>query len=306
VTATLTVVRAGPLSTVQDLGRPGYAHLGVPRSGAADAPSLRLANRLVGNLESAAGMETTLFGVTVRLSDARYVAVTGAPAPVSVDGAPAQMATALPVPAGGTLAVGTAERGLRGYLAVGGGIAVPPVLGSRSTDLLSGLGPARLSDGDVLPLGEPAGTPGGTAPPVGDRPDPWPPGEPTLRLQLGPRDDWFTAEAVARLAASRYVVSPQSNRVGIRLSGPPLPRAIEGELPSEGLVLGALQVPSNGQPVLFLADHPTTGGYPVIGVVHPDDVPLAAQARPGTSVRFRIVATRSHHGVPSRASRMQR
>ena len=290
---TLTVVRAGPLTTVQDLGRPGYAHLGVPHSGAADAPALRLANRLVGNDEGAAGLETTLLGTVVRLDEPRWVAVTGAMAPVTVDGRPVRNPVHLA--AGATLAVGTATRGLRSYLAVGGGIAVRPVLGSRSTDRLSGLGPPPLRDGDVLPLGpDPGADPGADpgrdpgAPPAAGRTPADLPAEPVLRLRRGPRDDWFTPPAVETLASEPYTVSTASDRVGVRLDGPVLERARTGELPSEGLVTGALQVPADGRPVLFLADHPTTGGYPVVGVVHPDDVPLAAQARPGTRLRFRM------------------
>jgi biotin-dependent carboxylase-like uncharacterized protein len=275
----LTVLRAGPLTTVQDLGRPGCAHLGVPRSGAADRPALRRANRMAGNPADAAGLETTLLGTTVRLDEARWVAVTGAEAPVTVDGEPVR-SPAL-VPAGATLAIAKARRGLRSYLAVGGGIVVPPVLGSRSTDRLSGLGPAPLADGDTLPLG-PAGSPGHP------EEEPELPAAPVLRLRAGPRDDWFAG--TRPLTAGPYTVSTDSDRIGLRLAGPELTRTRTEELPSEGLVLGALQVPADGRPVLFLADHPTTGGYPVIGVVHPDDVPLAAQARPGTQLRFRVVA----------------
>jgi allophanate hydrolase subunit 2 len=154
------------------------------------------------------------------------------------------------------------------------------VLGSRATDTLSGLGPPPLRDGDRLPVGAPAGPPAPVdvtvAPPVPD--------ELRLTVRLGPRDDWFTAAALDRLLGSAYAVSPLSNRVGARLTGAPLPRAVAGELPSEGIVLGAVQVPADGQPLVFLADHPTTGGYPVIGVV--DDVTPLAQARPGTTVRF--------------------
>jgi biotin-dependent carboxylase-like uncharacterized protein len=275
----LTVVRAGPLTTVQDLGRPGHAHLGVPRSGAADRPALRRANRMVGNAEDAAGLEATLLGVTVRLADARWVAVTGAAAELRADGRPVRSPVRLA--AGATLSVGRATRGLRSYLAVGGGIAVPAVLGSRATDRLSGLGPAPLADGDTLPLGRPPAGPGAPE----DEPEL--PAEPTLRLRPGPRDDWFAG--TGPLSAGPYTVGTDSDRIGLRLDGPALTRTRPEELPSEGLVLGALQVPADGRPVLFLADHPTTGGYPVVGVVHPDDVPLAAQARPGARLRFQVV-----------------
>lgn len=274
--------RPGPLTTVQDLGRRGVAHLGVPRAGALDEPALRAANRLVGNEPGAAGLETTLGGVALRAVAAVLVAVTGAPSPVRVDGRPAAWGAPVLVPAGALLEVGAATAGVRGYLAVAGGIDVPPVLGSRSTDLLAGLGPAPLAAGDRLPVGTP--------PPYRARPElvplPAPPAELVLRLRLGPRADWFTPEAVARLGHDRYLVSPTGNRVGLRTEGPPVARARDGELPSEGMALGAVQIPPDGRPVVFLADHPTTGGYPVIGVVPTADLAAAAQARPGTPVRF--------------------
>jgi biotin-dependent carboxylase-like uncharacterized protein len=274
------VVRAGPMTTVQDLGRPGLAHLGVPRSGAADAPALRRANRLAGNPEDAAAVETTMLGVALRLDVDRWIAVTGATAPVTIDGE--LVTTPVLLPAGALLRVGTATRGLRSYVGVGGGLDVPPVLGGRGTDRLSGLGPAPLAGGDTLPLGPDPGRRGADEPAP-----PQPPAEPVLRLRPGPRDDWFVPGTLDLLATGPYRVSTDSDRIGLRLDGPAPRRDRGGELPSEPLVLGALQVPPDGRPVLFLADHPTTGGYPVVGVVHPDDVPLAAQARPGTRVQFR-------------------
>ncbi|MEU9131194.1 biotin-dependent carboxyltransferase family protein [Kitasatospora sp. NPDC048540] len=280
--AGLEVVRPGPLTTVQDLGRRGVAHLGVPRAGALDEPALRAANRLVGNPDGAAALETTLGGVALRALAPVLVAVTGAPAPVTVDGRPAGWGTAVRVPAGAVVEVGAATHGVRGYLAVAGGLAVPPVLGSRSADLLSGLGPAPLAAGDRLPVG---------AAPAGPRaalvPLPAPPAELVLRLRLGPHADWFSG--VAALARDTYRVAAASNRVALRTEGPAVGRARAGELPSAGLVLGAVQVPPDGQPVIFLADHPTTGGYPVVGVVPAADLPPAAQARPGTPLRFLLL-----------------
>ena len=272
----ITVLRAGPLTTVQDLGRPGWAHLGVPRSGALDGRALIRANRLVGNPDTTAGLETTLMGCRLRFAVAATVAVTGAEAVVRLDKSPVG-SPVVEVPAGGVLDIGRAVRGVRSYLAVAGGIAVEPVLGSRSTDTLSGLGPERLTDGATLPIGPPgAGT--GSAPEE--------PAEigPVIELgvRLGPRDDWFDS---AGLFASPYEVGHRSNRIGARLAGAALTRTKAGELPSEGVVLGAVQVPADGLPLVFLADHPTTGGYPVIGVVA--DVTPLAQARPGTTVRFR-------------------
>ncbi|MFG3286634.1 biotin-dependent carboxyltransferase family protein [Streptomyces sp. NPDC048111] len=279
---TLLVVRAGALTSVQDEGRHGHAHLGVPRSGALDLPAARLANRLVGNAPGAAVLETTLNGCALRARCAVTVAVTGAPCPVRLDGRPAAWGAPVRVPEGGVIEVGAATYGVRSYVAFAGGVAVEPVLGSRSTDLLSGLGPAPLSDGTVLPLGRPAG-----APLYADQA--LPPGVPTelvLRVRPGPRADWFTPDAPAVLAGGRYRVSSSSNRIGLRMEGPPLARAVGGELPSEGMVLGAVQVPPDGQPVVFLADHPTTGGYPVIGVVLEEDLAGAGQGGVGVGVRF--------------------
>ncbi|WBB78225.1 biotin-dependent carboxyltransferase family protein [Micromonospora sp. WMMD882] len=309
----IEILRAGALTTVQDQGRPGYAHLGVPRSGALDPAALRLANRLVGNPEPAAGLEITLTGCELRLGRAATVALTGAPADLRVT-CPARCRCRLPairsgrdpadqpgpahrlgrppadravdvgrplsLPASTVLRIGPARHGLRSYLAVSGGIAVETVLGSRATDTLSGLGPPPLRDGDRLPLGPEPGPP----PPVDFTVPPPPVDELRLTLRLGPRHDWFTPTALDRLLRTPYVVSPVGDRIGARLVGAPLPRAVAGELPSEGIVLGAVQVPADGQPLVFLADHPTTGGYPVVGVV--DDVTPLAQARPGTTVRF--------------------
>ncbi|MFI8087068.1 biotin-dependent carboxyltransferase family protein [Streptomyces sp. NPDC086080] len=288
----LAVVRAGALTTVQDRGRPGHAHLGVPRSGALDGPAAALANRLTGNAPDAAVLETTLDGCSVRPRSTVTMAVTGAPCPVTVDGGPVAWGAPVRVRAGSVLDVGPAVSGVRAYVAVSGGIAVEQALGSRSTDLLSGLGPAPLTDGSVLPLGRPGHQSHAR---VDVAPQPAPPAELLLRVVLGPRDDWFTPTAVRLFTSRAYHVSPASNRIGLRTTGPVLERAKRAELPSEGVVLGAVQVPPDGTPVVFLADHPTTGGYPVIAVVRPTDLPAAAQAVPGTPVRF--VAVRRGRGA---------
>lgn len=291
----LEVLDAGALSTVQDLGRPGYAHLGVPRSGALDQPALRLANRLVGNEEGAAALETTLTGVKVLARTSCRIAVTGAEADVLVDGRAVAWGSAVPVPAGAEIVVGTATRGLRCYLAVAGGVDLEPELGSRSTDLLSGLGPAPLAAGVVLPIGTPSRAPEeATAVP---RPRPA-----VLHLDLGPREDWFAPAALAALDGSAYEVAADSNRIGLRLVGPPIERSRAEELPTEPMVLGAVQVPPNGQPVVFLADHPTTGGYPVIGVVDEADLAVCAQARPGDRLTLRVrAAAAAAPGRPRRS-----
>ncbi|RVX43404.1 biotin-dependent carboxylase-like uncharacterized protein [Nonomuraea polychroma] len=275
----IEVLAPGPYATVQDLGRPGYAHLGVPRSGAADAASLRLANRLVGNAEALAGIELTFGMARLRFLQGAWVALAGAPVPAGpVRGA--GMGAPFWVPEGAELRLGAPEWGLRTYLAVRGGIAVEPVLGSRSTDSLSGLGPEPLRAGTLLPVGRPEGVIAvDVAPPPERRPA-------VLRVLPGPRDDWFAPEALEEMCARPYTVSQDSNRVGVRLHGPELARAKEGELPSEGMVTGAIQVPPSGQPIVFLADHPPTGGYPVIGVVRAADLAVAAQLRPGDEVWF--------------------
>ncbi len=278
----IEVLDAGALTTVQDLGRPGFAHLGVPVSGALDVAALRLANRLVGNPEGAAGLETTLTGMRFRVTRGVRLAVTGAECVVRVDQRPVAWGAALSVAAGAEVEIGQAVTGLRSYVSLAGGVVVSPVLGSRSTDLLSGLGPAPVAHGQVLPLGAAYALVPAVEAVRSVR-------GPVLRLDLGPRADWFTPEAVARLHGAAYAVGPASNRIGLRLLGDPVARSRPGELPTEPMVLGAVQVPPNGQPVVFLADHPTTGGYPVIGVVRYDDLPVCAQARPGERLTLRVV-----------------
>ncbi len=278
----IEVLRSGPLTTVQDLGRPGHAHLGVGRSGAVDRPSLRLANRLVGNPEGAAGLELTLGGLVLRAASSLTVALAGAPCPVRAGGREQGMASAIVLAEGDVLEVGMPSRGVRTYLAVRGGLDVERVLGSAATDLLSGLGPSPVGEGDLFGVGAKVdAVPDMDQVPVRSLPD-----EPVLRLTPGPRADWFAEASTGILRRSRYEATSSSDRVGVRLDGPALERVRDDELPPEGMVEGAVQVPPDGKPVVFLADHPVTGGYPVIAVVHPDDVRLAAQLRPGQSVRF--------------------
>lgn len=282
MSAVLTVVRTGPLSLVEDLGRPGFGALGVGRSGAADRGALRLANRLVGNAESAACIEVTLGGLVLTTSELVLLALTGAPAhPAEPLGAAMnQFFTLRP---GARLRLTTPRTGLRSYLAVRGGVDVAPVLGSRSTDVLAHLGPDRLAAGTELPVGPASGD----VPPVDVAPVATP-GYETVTLDFlpGPRQDWFDPAALASLERDVRTVSTDLDRVGIRLQGDPLERIVADELPSEGMVRGAVQVPPNGQPIVFGADHPSTGGYPVIGVLTEAASDLAAQLRPGQTVRF--------------------
>lgn len=277
------IERVGPLATVQDLGRPGWFDSGVGQAGAADRASLRLANRLVGNPEELAAIEVLLGGLALRADAHLTVAVTGAPAPATVDGTPVGHASVLELVEGEVLRLGFALSGLRSYVAVRGGIDVPKVLGSRSRDTLSGIGPEPLRVGAQLPVGPPPRT----LPTVEFAPVPGRPELLTVRALPGPRADWFTDPA--ELFHGSWVVSTDTDRVGARLDradGPPLVRAITRELPAEGVALGSVQVPPSGQPVVFLADHPITGGYPVIAVVLDADVDRVAQARPGERLRF--------------------
>jgi biotin-dependent carboxylase-like uncharacterized protein len=217
---TVTVLATWPQALVQDLGRPGHGHLGVPPSGALDVPALRLANRLVGNPESAAGLEVLFGGLRLRADCSCTVAVTGPATPVSVNGRGRDSHAPVHLADGDVLQLGTPATGLRSYIGFDGGLAVPVELGSRSTDVLSGIGPAPLSVGDAVPLGVPVGVPSGVDE-LGPRPAP---DEITVAVLLGPRDDWFD-DAATQLAAGRWQVSPESNRIGLRLTGPALRRA---------------------------------------------------------------------------------
>ncbi|UQU66464.1 biotin-dependent carboxyltransferase family protein [Couchioplanes caeruleus] len=275
---TVTVLRTGPLAVFKDAGRPGHAHQGVAPSGAVDRAAYARANALAGNPSGAAVLECTLGGLRVRFDEPAVVVLTGTDAVLTVDGERTGVEEVVEVPAGATVAVTMPRRGLRSYLAVRGGFAVPPVLGSRSTDQL-GMGPARPAPGDVLRIGPVPGNPG-------DTPALAPPADGPLEVDLGPRDDWFTPDAIETFLGAEYTVTPASNSVGLRLDGPPLTRARTAELPSEGVVRGSVQVPPDGRPIVFQADHPVTGGYPVIAVLTPESADRAAQLRPGATVRF--------------------
>lgn len=292
----LEVLEAGALTTIQDLGRFGHAHLGVPRAGALDAPAAALANRLVGNGRVAAVLETTLSGLTVRTGRAMTIAVTGARCEVTVDGRAVAHSEPISVRAGARVELGPADTGVRSYLAVAGGIDVRPVLGSRSTDTLAWVGPARVRDGAHLPIGTSVGPPApldvGVRRPAGRH----------LRLAPGPRADWISDRAWHDLDHAVYTVGADSNRVGLRLHGPAPDRVRTGELASEGIVLGAVQLAPSGQLVVFLHDHPVTGGYPVIGLIEPDDLAICAQLRPGESVELRVQSSSGRRAGPSAGS----
>lgn len=277
----ITVLETGLQASVQDLGRCGHAHLGVPVAGAADAFSLRLANRLAGNPEGAAALELAGGGARLRFDAAARIALAGGTAEVTLDGQPVAMHQTLAVPPGAVLELGHMQSGWRCYLAVAGGITVTPVLGSASTDTLAGLGPAPLERGMQLVSG-PAPEPSGSylrAPAVY-------PQQARLRVLAGPHEDWFTGAARQAFVSGEYAVSSRSDRTGLRLEGAALERAKPGELASMGMVTGAVQVPGGGQPIVLLANHGATGGYPVLAVVIAADLGALGQLAPGGRVRF--------------------
>jgi biotin-dependent carboxylase-like uncharacterized protein len=282
----LRVSASGPSSTIQDRGRPGWFSSGVGISGAADSRSHALANRLVGNDEDAATIECLLGGLELHVLRRVTIAVTGAPAPITVDGIPMGHASMISLEPGRLLRLGRATAGMRVYVAVRGGIDVAPVLGSRSRDTLAGIGPEPLTAGTELAIGPaPLQWPGVDVAPIATMDT-----SPVIaRVVLGPRDDWFTRPQ--DLFVGWWEVDDRTDRVGARLTRhrdfPPLTRINDKELPTEGMPLGAIQVPPTGDPVVFLVDHPITGGYPVVGTVLDEDVDLIAQARPGQCVIFR-------------------
>jgi biotin-dependent carboxylase-like uncharacterized protein len=282
--STLRVVDAGLLTTVQDLGRRGYAHFGVARSGAADRTSLRLGNRLVGNAADAAGLEILAGAATFRADGRTVAAVTGSCGGVLVNDSPVGRNVALGLEPGDMLRLEPAGRGLRAYLALRGGVDVPAVLGSRSFDQPGGLGPPPLTAGDAVPIGpEPDRAPYWDVAPVRELDL-----QPTLRLVAGPRDGWLHPPGLEQLIGSPWTVLPMSDRSGLRLSGPPIARR-DGDLPSEGVVPGAVQVPSDGIPIVLGPDAGVTGGYPVVAVVLDADVDMLGQLGPGARLRFRLV-----------------
>ncbi|MCT1607299.1 urea amidolyase family protein [Nesterenkonia massiliensis] len=295
--AVLQVTSPGLQMLIQDFGRPGLSDLGVSRAGVADEAAARQANRLAGNRPEAAVLEILNGGASFRAQDTVVLAVTGAEASLVIkdlDGGerPAPQRAAIALVAGDELNISTVERGMRVILAVRGGIRANPVLGSVSADTMSGLGPAPLQTGDLLSCGAAAVGPVGWPEPT-TLPEPDEQGRIQLRFTYGPRDDWFSAEEAARLTTQSWTVTEQANRIGIRLApaaedpaARPLQRLKKQELPSEGVPRGSLQMPPEGNPVLFLNDHPVTGGYPVMGVILPQDLSAAAQLRPGDTVQL--------------------
>ncbi len=282
------------MTTVQDLGRYGYERYGVPVAGAMDPFALQAANLLVGNSPGQAALEITLVGPTLRATDPCLIAVTGADLSLRLDGRPLPPWLAIFVRRGWVIEFGPRKRGCRAYLAVAGGIEVPPLLGSRSTYLSGGFGGLAgraLKKGDLLPIGPTAfhlpdlagrELPARLLPPYSDAPE--------VHVILGPQDDYFSEEGLAAFLSSPYRVSPTSDRMGYRLQGAAIAHKGRADLISDGIVLGSVQVPADKQPMVMMADHQTTGGYPKIATVISADIPLLAQCMPGAStVTFQAI-----------------
>jgi antagonist of KipI len=280
----MTVVRAGMLTTVQDLGRWGHQHLGVPVAGPMDWYSHRLANRLVGNSDHAAALEVTLVGPELTASGDVVCAIAGASFEITVDGVPVRGSGKFVLRRAATLKFHARTRGARAALAVGGGFNTQPLLGSRATSLISRMGPfggRPLAQGDVLVIGSDHGA-GGAA----GRPLPLPEGGTRLRVMAGPHQSRFTDDAARALYTTRFTVTPDSNRMGYRLDGAVLARADEAEMLSDATPVGSIQVPPSGLPILLMADRQTTGGYPKIATVITADLPLAGQLAPSDWIQF--------------------
>jgi antagonist of KipI len=288
------VIRPGLLTTVQDLGRIGYQKYGVPTSGAMDRTALRAANLLLDNEEGLAGLEATAEGPTLRALLDLVVAMVGADMQPLVDGKPVECGTAISIRSGQILEFQRARRGLRAYLAIAGGIDIPMMLGSRATCLPAAFGGVQgraLREGDRLSIG-PVGRqplalsgrrlPSGWMEPVREML--------TVRVVLGPQEDQFTSEGIRAFLSGSYRVTPQMDRVGVRLQGPPIAHRSGADIISDSTPLGAVQVPPDGRPMIVLADRQTTGGYAKIAVVVQEDIFRLGQATPGQIVRFRRVS----------------
>ena len=281
----VTVLRPGLLTTIQDEGRWGHQASGVPVSGALDRISHRLANLAVGNSTDAATLEVTIVGPELSIDQRGWLAVAGADLQASLDGAPVRVGEATACRAGSVLRFGGRRSGARAYVAFDGGVDVAPVLGSRATHLAAGLGGIEgraLRAGDRLPLGIAAAGAGRP----GDRVALAQNGGARLRILPGPQEDFFTASAYDRLERTRFIVTPQSDRMGYRLSGAQLPRVAGREMISDAAFTGGIQVPPSGEPILLMSDRQTTGGYPQIATVITADLPLAGQLAPGDWIEF--------------------
>ncbi|PWT86254.1 MAG: KipI antagonist [Blastocatellia bacterium] len=286
--STVRVIKPGLLTTIQDLGRWGLQSRGVPVGGPMDVPSHRLANALVGNRRDAATLEVTITGPELEFDDDRIVAVTGGQFEIAIDSHPVAGGTALKVGCGSRLIVGRRVRGARAYIAVGGGINVPPVFGSRATNLVCALGGVEgrpLKVGDLLPVGDPSAPDLMT---IKHRPFPPLPLDRHARVRVlpGPQHDRFSADALDLLQAGPYTLDQRSDRMGFHLRGHRLSHVRGADIISDATPMGAIQVPGSGLPILLMADRQTTGGYPKIATTITADLPVAGQLAPGDTISF--------------------
>jgi biotin-dependent carboxylase-like uncharacterized protein len=286
----ILVREPGLFTTVQDLGREGFGPMGVSPSGAADAVSLRMGNRLVGNADQAAGLEMTLLGGTFEFPDGAVLALAGSDFGATLDGKPVELWTAFEAKPGQVLKLGPTRTGARCYLCVRGGTEVKAFLGSASTHILSGLGGFEgraLRKGDVLTIGATSRSARERRLSARALKEMQP--RKVLRVTPGPQDDWFPEASRRVFYESAYRVAEETNRMGIRLQGASVAKAAEGELTSEGVSLGAVQVPDGGQPIILFVEQQTTGGYPKIANVISADFHSLGQLRPRDEIRFERV-----------------
>lgn len=287
----IKVITPGMLSTIQDGGRKGFAAMGFNASGVMDVRSYHIANALVGNFTDEAVIEMTYLGGSFKFLESNYIAITGADMSPKLDGVPVEMYTTVFVKQDETLTFSAAESGMRAYIAVRGGIDVPVIMGSRSTNLkckLGGLDGRPLKAGDIVPCRD-----------VYDEfhkhlihsapKEDFGSDEITVRVLLGPQDDYFTDNGIKTFLNSTYTVTNESDRMGCKLSGEKIEYKNTVDIISDGIVFGSIQIPRTGNPIIMLADRQTTGGYAKIATVISVDLPLLAQARPGTKVHFKLI-----------------
>lgn len=291
MTPQLVVLAAGPAVTIQDHGRPGLAHLGLPASGPMDPLAQHLANALVGNAPGEAAIEIGPGGLVLRIEGGTMrIAIAGAEVPLAVDGTPARPWRSLTLPAGSTVAAGTARVGVWAYVAVAGGLALPASLGSRSTHVRAGIGGLvgrRLVAGDVLPLAGGPTAPAGADLVLAD--PPLPSADEPIRVVLGPQAERVTEGSRSLFLETVWRVDPAIDRMAYRLEGPRLAHAGPVDIVSDAIVPGSVQIPGSGRPIVMMRDHQTTGGYPKLATVIGPDLRTLAQRQPGVTVRFAVI-----------------
>lgn len=295
----IRILSPGLLTTVQDLGRTGYQRTGISPSGAVDRKALKIANILVGNQPGEGALEMTMAGASMEFTEPDVVAVTGGNFEPTINGAPVPTYAAVPVRAGDVLALGPAKSGCRAYVAFAGGLNVPVVMGSKSTNLkcgLGGFGGRRLKTGDELPLFAPRAALDKMELRRAEVPEP-PGAEAAVRVILGPQDDSFTQAGIRTFLSEAWTVTNRCDRMGCALDGAPVEYRSKADIISDGIPFGAVQIPSDGKPIVMLSDRQTTGGYAKIAAVISSDLPVFAQRRPGGRIRFQKISMREAQRV---------